>query len=212
MEKLNIICILFVTLSILVYFYCLNDNQYDNNVNTALLNSYSHYLKYEKLINYSQYLQDNNIIRIIRENYNNIDIDYNSSIIHIIKINNTIKYDMLYNIFKDKEVKLSSSGNILYSEYINNINLHADKYIFDSSINSIIDSNIIYNLIPYPKNYPINNITTYLYSGQKYTGTHFHEHFNAFNYLIKGKKLWMILNDYNIKDNMNKLYLDIVIS
>ena len=55
---------------------------------------------------------------------------------------------------------------------------------------------MIYDIIPLPKNPPINNRIA-LYSGQAYTGTHFHGHENAYNYLIKGKKIWMVMNDIN---------------
>ena len=64
---------------------------------------------------------------------------------------------------------------------------------------------MIYDTIPLPINYPLNNSIT-LYSGQTYTGIHFHVHKNSYNYLMKGKKLWMIMNDpYDFNDIAQKL-------
>jgi hypothetical protein len=165
-------------------------------------------LKYEKLINHTKYLRYTNLIVTNVKNYSDIEIDYKTTNIYLIMINNPIIFDMMYNIVKDLPVRYSITGNsnfpdgeIIYSDYINNLNMHMDKYIFDTSINTKLENiQMIYDIIPLPKNPPINNRIA-LYSGQAYTGTHFHAHENAYNYLIKGKKLWMVMNNKNDFNN-----------
>lgn len=218
MEKTLLLAIstfLILLCLLIVHLYYAEENLVNNlsinskilerlNYQTGILNSYSLYLKYEKLINHSKYLNDTNLILTNVDNYGDIEIDNKTTNIYLIKINNPIIFDMLYNIVKDIPVRYSITGNsnfpdgeIIYSDYINNINMHMDKYIFDTSINSKLENiQMVYDIIPLPKNPPINNSIA-LYSGQAYTGTHFHAHESAYNYLIKGKKLWMVMNDYN---------------
>lgn len=221
MERTILIGTLFIVFSLLlvVHFYYFEEKLLNNNINynktierlnynINLLNSYSLYLKYEKLINHTEYLKNTNLIISNVENYNDIDIDYNTSNIYLIQINNLKSFELVYNIVKDMSIKYSISGNsnlsdgeIIYSEYINDINKHMDKYLFDSSINSKLENlQMIYDIIPLPKNHPSNNSIT-LYSGQAYTGLHFHVHKNVYSYLMKGKKLWIIMNDINDYNN-----------
>jgi hypothetical protein len=225
MEKTILIGTVFLVFSLLlvVHLYYFEENLEKNNINynktierlnynINLLNSYSLYLKYEKIINYEKYLKYTNLKKITLENYGDIDIDYKTTNIYLININNPISFELIYNIVKDIPIRYSLSGNsnfpdgeIIYSEYINNLNMHMDKYIFDTSINSKLENiQMIYDVIPLPKNPPINNSIA-LYSGQAYTGTHFHAHENAYNYLMKGKKIWMIMND--TIDLNNNIYL-----
>jgi hypothetical protein len=191
-----------------------NNNRIIERINyqTGILNSYSLYLKYEKLINYTKYLNITNLIVTNVENYGDIDIDYKIPNIYLIKINNLVSFDIIYNIVKDLSVKYSRTGycnfpdgEIIYSDYINNINMHMDKYIFDTTINTKLENiQMIYDIIPLPKNSPINNSIA-LYSGQAYTGTYFHVHENLYSYLMKGKKIWMVMNDINDFNNDSNL-------
>lgn len=217
MEKIILIgtVLLVFSLLLVIHLYYFEENIINNNINyyktierlnyqTEILNSYSLYLKFEKLINHTKYLRYYNLIVSNVENYADIDIDYKTTNIYLIKINNLITFDMIYNIVKDISVRYSISGNskfpdgeIIYSDYINNLNMHMNKYIFDTTINSKLENiQMIYDIIPLPKNHPINNRIT-LYSGQAYTGTHFYMYENVYNYLIKGKKIWIVLNDKN---------------
>jgi hypothetical protein len=222
MEKTLILAIstFIILLSLLIiHLYYSEENLVNNssiyskiierlNYQTGILNSYSLYLKFEKLINHTKYLKYNNLIVTNVENYSDIDIDNKTTNIYLVNINNPVSFELIYNIVKNIPVRYSITGNsnfpdgeIIYSDYINNLNMHMDKYIFDTSINSKLENiQMIYDIIPLPKNHHINNRIA-LYSGQAYTGTHFHAHENAYNYLMKGKKLWMVMNDINDFNN-----------
>jgi hypothetical protein len=234
MEKtliLTITTFIILLLILGIYFYNTQENLvnhssiYNKRVEilkyqTGILNSYSLYLKYEKLINHTKYLKNTNLIMTNLENYSDINIDYNTTNIYLIQINNLNSFELVYNIVKDMSIKYLIKGDInfpdgeiLYSEYINNINNHMDKYLFDTTINSKLENHqMIYDIIPLPKNHQPNNSIT-LYSGQAYTGIHFHVHKNLYSYLMKGKKIWMIMNDpydfnelaYKLEDNLTPI-------
>jgi hypothetical protein len=95
-------------------------------------------------------------------------------------------------------------GKIKYEEFLNEIQFNkTDKYIFD--INTEYNEKVkrITDFIPCPDLYFLNkdcpNVS--IYSGCKHTGSKIHSHHEAVNYLILGKKIWIIFpnNDDNKK-------------
>jgi hypothetical protein len=159
-----------------------------------------------KKIDINKYLNDSNVIRLTLNNYSDINIDLKN--IYLIKIDNNLSFDTFYNNLKDFNLNYSinginyiPNGNIKYSDYINNIEVHKDKYIFNM-ITTKFKIELIHNLIPVPN--LLNLKFIHIYSGYKYTGSHLHSHGDAFNHLIKGKKLWIIIN-INETDKFNNL-------
>jgi hypothetical protein len=168
--------------------------------------------KYEYIY---KYIWDNNEkikkIKLKFKNYNDIIINKDSKDIHIIKIINNISIEKFHDKLKNFELTYSSNGvsakpfgKINYLKYISKMNKYYPNYIFHN-LSQDIRTDIkkipllIKKLIPYPKNFFMDDIyTSYIYAVPKYSGSHFHNHILALNYLIKGKKLWiMCKNTYN---------------
>ena len=157
-----------------------------------------------------------NISTATFETYGDIDIDIDSPDVYLIKIKRPISFDRFVELFKDTMVRYSetgfsnrSDGSIKYSDYILslNTNTNAKKYLFDTTMNSKIDTAKIFSALSLPK-YPPVNTSIALYSGQTHTGTHFHAHDSAYNYLVKGKKIWMVMNEPNSIELMGKLFTE----
>lgn len=86
------------------------------------------------------------------------------------------------------------------------------KYVFHNILKDRRACNIIPQLIRIPKFIKKNNMRdlriSRLYAGGKYSGTHLHIHSEALNYLVSGKKLWVMFpfssknNDFVDSNNM----------
>lgn len=113
----------------------------------------------------------------------------------LFKINNMIDKDTFIKIFGDEELYYSYNGNstILRGKTTMKklLSTPNTKYIFSNVIGtSIYDK--LNEYFPRFKDlieYKISRI----YCGSTGTGSHFHYHPPALNYLISGKKLWLIL-------------------
>jgi hypothetical protein len=155
---------------------------------------------------------DNKIIKINLNNYKDINVNDKSKDIYLIKINNNISIDDFNEVLKNfnfnytrNGIATGKNGKINYFEFINNINENSDKYIFHNLFLDPIALKKIKDLIPLPKN-KLNHyiFETWLYAGPKYSGTHIHNHTYSLNYLLKGKKLWIILKNTNKNNNKIK--------
>jgi hypothetical protein len=155
----------------------------------------------------------NNCKKISIDNYKDIYINLNNIEPLIFKVKNTITKDFFIKKIENFKLDFSVIGNsdivinsILYKDYLNNNNNNNYEYIFHSlflnpnhrrNINKFEENykfiNIIIEMIDIPNSKSINNLYRCdLFIGKKYTGTHFHNHLEAINYLVYGKKLWLI--------------------
>lgn len=110
-------------------------------------------------------------------------------------------------IDKDKFIDLFGEESLYYSYDGNSTILRGKttiKEVLVSPDNKYIFSNIIdtslYQMINeyFPRfDYRVSYIVSRIYCGKKGTGSHFHYHPQAINYLISGKKLWLIMPPTN---------------
>ena len=134
------------------------------------------------------------IKRSVKEYSDSINIFKENVPILIILIDLITKKDFI-NFFGNNIFYYSSGGNSTYLNgkiSLNNnlLNLNKKKYIFSD----IIDTNLfeIMNFIIPKPNINGKFLVNRIYCGCRGTGSHFHHHPNATNYLISGKKLWVI--------------------
>lgn len=187
----------------IIYDY---DNEYTNNIEVI-----------EKSLMCN--LETTNLISV--ENY--IDIDTTNLMdLTKIKVTEKINTDLLIEKLKYFKVECSKDGtsteiiqNLLLNEIIENKKNKISEeniYVFH---NVLIDNNIkkiIPNFINLPKN--IKDIETLrisrFYMGYKNSGTFLHNHSSALNYLLRGKKLWLVypysLQNYSYNKLNNLLY------
>ena len=183
-------------------------------------NNIENYEDINNIIN-RQDIYTNNYKEIDVLNYEDIYINYYKITPILFKIKNTISKELFFKNIENFEFDYSVSGNsdikkgkITCQDYLKFKN---DEYIFHSiSLNdnkaTMIKKEennklikILTQLIPLPSTKSINSLSRCdLYFGKKYTGSHLHHHLEAINYLIYGKKLWVIFPD----SRENILYLD----
>jgi hypothetical protein len=129
----------------------------------------------------------------------------------LFQVRNNPSFINFKNAIKDLELSWTKNGDsnltvgkIKYEDFLNEIqSTKTDKYIFD--INTEYNENVkrITEFIPCPDLYFLNkespNVS--IYAGVKNTGTKIHHHHEAVNYLILGKKIWIIFpkNENNAK-------------
>ena len=156
----------------------------------------------------------NNVKTLKYLNYEDIDLyDLGNDICKII-IKNIISKKTLINNVKDFLVEISSEyGNVDIIDYTINCtyidflkemhNKYSQYYIFHNIKKDINMKPIMEKLIPLP--YSIKLIDylriSRLYTGAKHTGCHLHKHSSACNYLISGKKIWVIFPNLPINNN-----------
>lgn len=158
------------------------------------------------------------IENIIILDYRNLDLNYPYNI--PIKIRNGLldcklnhqwlKSEIINNEFSNLEVYYSnncqsnkqnfeSEKTIKIKEYIEFLNSNSDqyKYVFHKfvmNMDNLILKNI--NIKNYLPIFDLNNLSCKLsefYLGNIKTGTHLHKHIDVLNFLIYGKKLWIII-------------------
>jgi hypothetical protein len=141
-----------------------------------------------------------------------------------------LKSEIVKNEFSNIDVYFSNNGQsnkknyeeqktIKIKEYIEFLNSESKdyKYVFHKFIMNM--ENLILkeiNIKDYIPNFNLNNISCKLsefYLGDIKTGTHLHNHINVLNFLIYGKKLWIIFpptstNKTLIKEN-NWIYTNL---
>ena len=128
----------------------------------------------------------------------------------LVRLSNLINKDSFVSYFLDEMFNYSNNGNSSYSDgqikFKDHLNNNDSKYIFhntcDTPLFDIVDS-----LIP---KFKIDSkfIKSRIYSGRRDTGSHFHYHPAAVNYLISGRKIWLMFptshkNYSYAKDNFN---------
>lgn len=161
--------------------------------------------------------------------YSYSDISINKNMINpvkyriIDKINKISFQNKLLNYNLDWSLNGKSDqiiGNILYKDFLDNKEKHLTKYIFHNILLNDNLFNIIKNDIPLPDidRNEILRISRF-YSGYKYSGSNIHNHTKAINYLISGKKLWILFpntyhnimflrqNNLDYQSNINKMHL-----
>lgn len=121
-------------------------------------------------------------------------IDYNFP--RLFNIDNMIDVNTFINEFGDESLFYSYNGNstLMYGKITINQLLNNDnsKYIFSD----IIESSLYEKIKRYFPRFESSNlkyIISRIYCGMTGTGSHFHYHPSALNYLISGKKLWLML-------------------
>jgi hypothetical protein len=206
MKVLYIIIIIIICLVILLINNIIGNNNIEN---------------YEDNIIIREDIYTNNYKEIDILNYEDIYINYYKITPILFKIKNTITKELFFKNIENFEFGYSVSGNndinigkITCQDYLKFKN---DEYIFHSIFrnddretmikkeenNKLIK--ILTYLIPLPSTKSMNLLSRCdLYFGNKYTGTHLHNHLEAINYLIYGKKIWVILPN----SNDNNLYLE----
>jgi oxalate decarboxylase/phosphoglucose isomerase-like protein (cupin superfamily) len=166
----------------------------------------------------------NNNIKVLEiNNYSEINLDIHPNILVkykiIDKINNSINSILLQNELLSYNLDWSMDGksdiilgNILYKDFLNNIDENKEKYIFHNILENKDIYNIIQKYIPLPMINKTNKMRiSRFYSGYKYSGTNIHNHTRAINYLISGMKLWIMFPNSNNNKNFllnHKLYYD----
>jgi len=129
----------------------------------------------------------------------------------LFQVRNKPSYINFKNAIKDLELCWTKNGDsyltvgkIKYENFLNEMQFaKTDKYIFDINIEYNEKVKRIINYIPCPDLYFLNkerpNVS--IYAGVKNTGTKIHHHHEAVNYLILGKKIWIIFpnNENNAK-------------
>ncbi len=147
------------------------------------------------------------------ETISNINIGtYNErfdiSIPHKFIIEDMVSADKFYNKLKDFNVRTASSNNpthldsnMRYGDYENSFK---DCVVFHNIKKDESMAQVITELIPLPKFrfFPkkIKDLRiSRLYAGKALSGTNIHNHTKAFNYLVEGKKKWIMFpsNDHN---------------
>ncbi len=142
----------------------------------------------------------------ILENYKDINIKKKDCNIRVYKINNYVNNDIFFNLFNglDLEYGVKGISDTIIGKY--NINdfvklidnkIEIPEYIFHNVLADTDLYNKIINYIELPSNLTKSNLRiSRLYFGSKFSGTYIHQHSPALNYLVKGKKLWIIFPNY----------------
>lgn len=89
-------------------------------------------------------------------------------------------------------------GKILLKDFIVNIKKpdYINKYIFHDILKDKNLFNLVIKEIPLPCNFNFKLRISRFYYGENSSGTYIHQHSPALNYLIKGKKLWIMFPNY----------------
>lgn len=138
----------------------------------------------------------NNCIQIKHlENYADINlITTNKNIPMKFNIKQNIDKELFINDIKNISLDWSKNGmsdvilgNILYKDFLKE---NTDKYIFHNFLDQL---EIIKKHIPFPKLFTnVKLRISRFYSGYKHSGSFIHRHSIALNYLISGKKIWIL--------------------
>jgi len=126
----------------------------------------------------------------------------NANIISIFSIDNIIGKDEFVKILKDFNVNYSNGGNsdIIpiqknYLEFVSNdLDDGNQNYVFHNVLKDVAMLQVINTYLP-PIQCGKQLRISRLYTGSKGSGTNIHNHSVAVNYLISGKKLWIVFPD-----------------
>lgn len=137
------------------------------------------------------------------EEYSELIGLFNSNVATIVKLTNLVDKETFINTFKDDKFDYSYGGNSTFCKGEIKLSDHLinqeNRYIFSDVVNTPLFAKLN-ELIPKPK---VNQkfIVSRVYCGARGTGSHFHHHPPAVNYLISGKKLWIMvpINKKNCK-------------
>ncbi len=194
-------------------------------INTIIeTNNIENYEYINNLINRED-IYTNNCKEIGVDDYKDIFVDLYEIKPIIFKVKNAVTKDLFIKNIENFKLNYSKLGNsdevintILCKDYLLK-QTYESEYIYHSIIiknyyeehhsNDIQEDNKLINIIlkmidiPFYKN--INSLTRCdLFIGKKYTGTHLHNHVEAINYLIYGKKLWLVFSN----SKKNRLYIE----
>lgn len=112
----------------------------------------------------------------------------------LVRLSNLVSRDIFVSYFLDEIFHYSNNGNSSYSDgtikFKDHLNSNDSKYIFHNTCDTLLFETVD-ALIP---KFKITNkfIKSRIYSGRKDTGSHFHYHPAAVNYLISGRKIWLM--------------------
>ena len=131
---------------------------------------------------------------------------------HLLSMNNMVDSDLFLSSLKDFKVHYAKSNNstdleyeMNFGKFVNEIMPYDnDKYVFHNVLRDEELTKKIIHLIPVPSFIKIKKVSdlriSRLYAGGKHSGTNLHIHSQALNYLVKGKKLWVVF-PYNSSNN-----------
>ena len=156
--------------------------------------------------------------------YNDTDIQNNiknDTTSCIFKYHNLISFDSFLKIIRNHNGNYGNSGRpawnvgeVLIDDILDNnniiINLN-NNYVFDDCYQKDIVKELFQDII-YKNNSIIQNLKTKdvnISIAKKYTGANLHQHHGALNYLIKGKKSWLMFppHKHNSKFIRRKRFL-----
>ena len=140
--------------------------------------------------------------------YNHTDIQnniQNNITPCIFKYHDLISFDSFLKIIRNHHANYGPSGQVtrtkgkvlindILDDNNNIINLN-NNYIFDNCLKTNIVEELFKHII-YKNNSIIQNLTTRIvniYAANKNTGAELHNHSSALNYLVKGKKIWLMI-------------------
>ena len=111
----------------------------------------------------------------------------------IIKVNNMIKKEEFIDIFGDVLLDFSNNGisTVINGKTTIKDCINSDNYIFHDIVKSDF-FNTMESVFPRFKE-GVKYIKSRIYCGSSGTGSHFHYHPAALNYLISGIKLWIMI-------------------
>lgn len=130
---------------------------------------------------------------------------------HLLDMPDLVKQAEFLDAFKDIKVQYATSGNATVLKGSANFHyfvkevmpIDNGKYVFHNIVKDQDANKILPKIIPIPKFIPAKKISdlriSRLFAGAKYSGTHIHIHSGALNYLVSGKKLWVMFpySDHN---------------
>lgn len=140
-------------------------------------------------------IERDNKDKTMEEYSNSIDI-FSRTLPIITKIVDLIDSEILLRTFKNVKLYYAINGNSTYLETRTTLeenirNKHKKRYIFSDLLKDNI-SHICSSLIKLPS-IEGKFIKNRLYCGSRGTGSHFHFHPPAVNYLVSGMKLWIMM-------------------
>ena len=110
----------------------------------------------------------------------------------VIKIKNMVDMNEFLSVFDDESLFYSYNGNSTILCGLTTIKTKTiNQYIFSD----IIETPMYKTMNKYfPRfEFDVKYVVSRIYCGESGTGSHFHYHPSALNYLISGKKLWVML-------------------
>ena len=162
---------------------------------------------------FGQYLEGISLLTPLQREYNTIkNLSSLKKKVHLLTMPDLIAEGPFCSKLKEVEVQYAASGeatklvgSLSFDEFIKRVMPKDNrKYVFHNILKDPIACSLIPQLIPIPSFFKKKTIRdlriSRLFAGGKYSGTHLHIHSEALNYLVSGKKLW-IMFPYSDKNN-----------